>query len=127
MPLTVLVLVVIPLCTIAIFSAILAVSRFCIGTDANEAKRITGRLWSIVRRLYGVPALFLGLCCFPAFAIRFLAGGERPHLGDVVLIVTNLLAMGISLYVGFCWLHGRVARFSLPPRTRQFFSPQAHS
>jgi hypothetical protein len=123
MPLIALVLVIIPLCTIAIVTA----SCFRIGTDAHEAKRIRGRLRSIVRRLYGVPVLFLGLCCFPAFAIRFLAGDERPHLGDVVLIVTNLLAMGISLYVGFCWLHGRVARFSLLPRIRQFFSPQAHS
>lgn len=123
MPLTVLVLVIIPLCAIAI----LAASYFRIGTDAHEAKRIRDRLWSIVRRLYGVPVLFLGLCHFPSFAMRFLIGNERPHLGDVVLIAINLLAMGISLYVGFCWLHGRVARFSLPPCMRQFFRPQFHT
>jgi hypothetical protein len=78
-------------------------------------------------RLYGVPVLFLGLCCFPTFAMRFFIGNERPHLGDVVRIVFDSLAMGISLYVGFCWLRGRVARFSLPPCLRQFFRPQFRS
>jgi hypothetical protein len=112
MPLTVLVLSIIALC----ISATLAACYFRTGTDAHEAKPMMGRLWSISRRLFGVPVLFLGLCHFPAFAMRFLTGPERPHFGDVVLIVINLLAMSIFLYVGFCWLLGRVARFSLPPR-----------
>jgi hypothetical protein len=118
MNLTVLALVIISLC----LSAILAVSYFRTGTDAQEAKPIKGRLSSILRRLYGVPAIFLGLCMYPADAMRFVASHhERPHLGEIVNIVISLLAMGICLYVGFCWFHGRTARFSLPPRMRQFF------
>ncbi|NBR05720.1 MAG: hypothetical protein EBT92_08105 [Planctomycetes bacterium] len=86
------------------------------GIEAREAKPIMGLIWSMLRRIFGVPVLFLGLCHFPTFAMRFLIGLEQPQIGDVLLIIINLLAMIIFFYVGFCWIHGQVARFSLPPR-----------